>query len=111
MVVAWLAGCTDAKIEAIGSGGVGAGGGGMGGTISTGGSGGAGGEDAGADGAGSGGAGGMGDAGGASAEDGLAASFCQITVASCPRHPEVVGTFNDDWNGAGTSASACMQRA
>ncbi len=36
---------------------------------------------------------------------------CNITIATCPLHPTTVGTFADNYNGASSNQSACMQRA
>jgi hypothetical protein len=37
-------------------------------------------------------------------------THCQITVAACPRNPDTVGTFNDDYEHAGSDLDRCMRR-
>jgi hypothetical protein len=41
----------------------------------------------------------------------LPVTSCMITQASCPNHPSEVGTFSDDYEGAGSNPAECMQRA
>jgi hypothetical protein len=36
---------------------------------------------------------------------------CQINAVSCPAHPAFQGSFSDNYNGSGSSQSACMGRA